>query len=393
MRNIQIGAAILALVSAVTAGRADPPPPPVATPYHDDGTGVIVDVLLSARRPDVPDRVFRFLLDTGAMFNVVDLSVPPAYYWNEPDDAGLAPATVKDASSADLPAKFVALKSMTIGGIAKSGQVALRMDLRSSSLGRSQDRPVDGLIGMNFLRETRFVIDPRTHQIQWGAVADGHRVKLYFNEGLVPVLPGLIDGTTAPFTLDTGDGGGFSGPGDPDGPGPFETVYGGGLSGVMVEGSRVSLDKVEANGRSWRHAPGVVYSVPGTPISVGRCILLAAPLGLDFIHNWVIFEPGADGDLQTSACSGPEMGVEWLWVGDRRELRIGALGPHSGMARAGFKAGDRIVRVGALNGDALSIRAIGDILRPAQPVEWEVQRDGKALRLNWPVVMPGDGHP
>jgi hypothetical protein len=390
MRTLHRVAPLLALLAAATTNRADPARPPVATAYEEDDTGLIVEVRLSTLRPGRPDRVFRFLLDTGATTNVVDLSVPPEYYWDEPDD-GLAPPSTKDGSGVDLPAEFVALKSMAVGGIVKPQQLALRMDLRSSLMGRRQDRPVDGLIGMNFLRDTRFVIDPKAHAIYWGASATGHRVKL---DGTgAPLLPVTIDGAAVPFLLDTGSGSGFSGPGEPDGPGPFEPVYMGGLSGNPVEGSRVLLDKVEANGRAWLHVPGSVYSTPDAWISVGRCVLLADRLGLDFIYNWAVFQTDAAGNLPVAPCVESDLSVEWLWIGDHRELRIGWLGPRSRMSRAGFKAGDRVVRVGPMAGAALNIRAILEQVAASGSTTWDVVRDGEALRLQLPAAAREKGVP
>lgn len=231
---------------------ADSRPKGVITPLEVDALGLlIVKVRLSSKKPGTPDRDFRFIFDTGATLNVLDLSVPGDFYWEEPEKPKGASSTVGDSTGQKITTRAVCLKRLEFAGMVRDDLMAYRMDLKGTMLGNILDEPVDGILGMNFLRGTRFVLDPNAQEIRWWQDIPSHRIPLSYNQSDHPNLTVKVAGTEVPCTLDTGGSGGFQMTGDADAsdhPKPF--LYSG-ASGEVKEGKTVKVDRLESGGKAW----------------------------------------------------------------------------------------------------------------------------------------------
>ena len=358
------------------------------TPFENSPHGPIVMVRLEAKKPGAPALELRFMLDTGAGMNVLDVSIPADYFWDDAKGSSAATLTVTDATQQQLQAPLVYLKRIEIGGITRDDQAAIRMDLKRTWPGIGEDEPIDGVLGMSFLRGTSFLIDPNTREIRWWQTLDGHRVPLGYDSSGSPVMIAKLSNSHVPFMLDSGSSFGFQAPGQVDPSEPSETVHFVGALGSVSEARVIKADRIEAGDRAWINEPVVVVKPgEGNPV-VGRKILLAGLMGLDFVHDAVTFQLDANGNLPSLSPSAatPKDGLSLAWdrSGAEPRLTVGPIGPNDPMAAAGLKQGDMLVRVGSLQGKDLTIGAVTSLVDQGKPLSWVVQRNGKQLRLRFP---------
>lgn len=356
--------------------RAEVRPKGPITPLEVDELGLlIVKVRLSSKKPGVPARDFRFIFDTGATFNVLDYSVPTDFYWDEPEKPKGTSSTVGDATGQRIAVRNVSLKHLEFAGMVREDLMAIRLDLKGTMLGRIQDEPVDGILGMNFMRGTRFVLDPIAREIRWWQDIPGHRIPLAYDTSDHPTLTVKVAGTDVPYTLDTGDNGGFQMPGDADASDHPEPFLYSGASGEVKQGKTVKMDRLESGGKAWVKVPLDLVKRGEGGTSIGREVLCAAPLGLDFIDQWATFTLDAQGNLPfRKAPARPPLFWDRRPEGNR--LRVAPVNPISRWAKAGAKEGDEVLAIGALTGKALTLRSATALSNQAEAQTWRVRRDG-----------------
>jgi predicted aspartyl protease len=360
------------------------------TPFEDSPDGPIVKVRLSAKNPGVPDLELRFMLDTGAGVNVLDVSIPADYFWDDAESFSTTPTTVTDATQQQIQTSLVYLKRIEIAGITRDDQTAIRVDLKRTWPGIGEDEPIDGILGMSFLRGTLIVIDPTKSEIRWWQTFDGHRVPLGYDPSGSPTMTTQLSNTDVRFMLDTGSESGFQAPGQVDENGPSESAHFTGALGHVSEARVITAERIEASGKAWINVPVVVVK-PGEGIPmVGREILFGGLLGLDFVHDAATFQLDANGNLPSLSppTATPNAGLSLAWdrSGVEPRLTVGPIGPKSPMAVAGLAQGDVLVRVGSLQGKDLTIAAVTSLVDQGKPLSWVVRRNGKQLRFRFPVA-------
>jgi len=379
-RNVMLALVLLAGVHT----RAEVRPKGATMPLEVDENGMlIVKVRLSSKKPKAQDREFRFILDTGASLCVIDPSVPQEFLWDEPEKPSGGTSSVGDSTGKAIATRIVCLKRLAYAGMVREDLMAYRMDLKGTMLGRLQDEPVDGILGMNFLRGTRFVLDPTAAQIRWWQDIPGHRVPLSISQEANPTLTVRLSGTDVPCMLDTGDNGGFRMPGDAqasDHPEPF--LYSG-AAGEVRQGKRVQVGRIEAGGRPWVKVPLDLVKFGEGGALIGREVLLAAPLGLDFIDQWVTFTLDAQGHLPYRVMA-PRPPLAWERKAGGKRLRVVPVNPSSRWAKAGLMEGDEALEVGPLKGGALTLRAVRAFSDQGDAHTWLIRREGKTLLLKVP---------
>lgn len=366
--------------------RADVRPAGVITPLEVDENGLlIVKVRLASKKPGSPDRVFRFIFDTGASLNVVDTSVPSEFLWEEPEKPKGASSSVGDFTGTKIATRIVCLKRLEFAGMVREDLMAYRMDLKGTMLGGIQDEPVDGILGMNFLRGTRFVLDPVAREIRWWHSLPGHRVPMVYTESGHPALMVKIGGTDVPCGLDTGANGGIQVAGEADESDSSEPFLFSGASGEVKEGRMVKMDRLESGGKAWVNIPLEVVKPGEGGANIGREVLWAAPLGLDLIDQWATFTLDAKGNLpyRKSPSRAP---LTWERRPDGKRLRVGRVNPVSRWAKAGLLDGDEVLAVGPLEGKALRLRAVAELSEKGQAQTWRVRRSGAERLLQVPAA-------
>jgi predicted aspartyl protease len=364
--------------------RADIRPPGPVTPFEINELGqVVVKVRLAALKPGIPDRDFRFILDTGASSCVVDDSVPADFFWEEPAVDGGGATQARDATGRNIATRFVSLKRLAIGGMAREDLLAVRMDLKGTMLGHLQDEPVDGILGMTFLQGTRFVVDSSRRELRWWQNLPGVRLPLAMGDDR-PTLTVRVGKTDVPCLLDTGASGAFqmTGSASPsEHPKPFLFA---GASGQIVQGGTIRTDQVAAGGKSWPKVPLNLTQPGESDASIGQDVLFAAPLGLDLIQGTVTFTLDAQGHLpyRRSPRRAP-----LIW--DRRPigacLRMGPGPPGSRWARAGLQPGDEVLAIGPLTGKQLTMRSAQQVSGRGAPLVWQIRRNHVDLRVDVPA--------
>jgi predicted aspartyl protease len=360
------------------------------TPFENSPDGPIVKVRLSAKNPSVPDLELRFMLDTGAGVNVLDVSIPADYFWDDAESSSTTPVTVTDATQQQFQTSLVYVKRIEIGGITRDDQTAVRMDLKRSWPGIGEDEPIDGVLGMSFLRGTLIVIDPTKSEIRWWQRIDGHRVPLGYDLSGSPAMMAKLSNTDVQFMLDTGSSSGFQAPGQADENEPSELVHFTGALGHVSEARVITAERIEASGKAWINVPVVVVKPgEGNPM-VGREILFGGLLGLDFVHDAATFQLDANGNLPSlpPPAATPHAGLSLAWdrSGVEPRLTVGPMGAMSPMAVAGLEQGDVLVRVGSLQGKDLTIGAVTSLVDQGKPLSWVVRRNGKQLRFRFSLA-------
>lgn len=219
-------------------------------PYHspltldEDGRPIIHGTLHTLVNPGRAMK-FRFILDTGSTHCVLDSSISGSFFWEEGVNGQIRESTGRGTA---LP--VVVIKRLEAGGMTRDGIPALRMDLKGSTLGRFQDDPVDGILGMSFLQGTRFVLDLARKQVEWWQKPrpDGVTLPLIFRSGKVPLVRLSVDGKGGECVLDTAMGGGLALPRSlrPEGQGRFALTQG--ATDLKQTGDSLRVAEVVAGG-------------------------------------------------------------------------------------------------------------------------------------------------
>jgi predicted aspartyl protease len=349
------------------------------TPITLDESGLpIVPVTLHSMKNWNVVRTFRFLLDTGSSACLVDQSVPSEFFWDEP----YLDSSVEDLAKQVMGAQSVILKRVEVGHVSRDGIMAARMDLRTQ-IGRFQDQPVDGVLGMSFLRGTRFLLDPKAGRLVWWENHFSSGAMLPMTDGPDgPVLKLRLGTQETSALVDTGSNGGIALPMDllPKGDGHAAEAIG--LSGVLVSGSEVVVARLEAGSSAWSNLP-VAFQGTGKIGGIGVGVLLAAPVCFDFITNHLSFSLDATGNLPIRRQISRSLPIIWEGQGGTRRLVVLLVKPGSAMEKAGCKMGDELIQVGELQGAALTRRSVQDLVATGARHVWVVRRKGQEVKLQF----------
>jgi hypothetical protein len=369
------------LVAALAAMplRSDVHRTPVPTPLEVDELGLpILEVTLHTRaNPDVT-RTFRFILDTGAGITVVDSRLPPAFFWEDPESRGL----LTDALGQSAEAPQVFLKRLEAGPILQENVHAVVQDLQKL-MGRFEDRPVDGILGLDVLDHTRFALDMKARTVTWWAAPSAGMVELKGgrgSDGRVYVLLDAGKGET-PVLVDTGLGGGFSLPASQAPAGEGVPTGSEGLFGGSLGSRELRVPRLAASNIAWLDVP--VAFEPNAPAgAIGEDVLSSGPVWFDLIGSpRVRLLPDAAGNLPFDRAPSRRLPITWEGAGAARRLRVIRVRPDSVLAKAGVREGDVVLRADSLKGAALTHRTLQDLVASGKAHTWTVLRDGKEQDL------------
>jgi len=338
----------------------------------------VVSVTLHSMTNWNTTKSFRFLLDTGASCCIVDRSVPSEFFWDEPQTE----TTTTDIANQRITAPTVLLKRVEVGTVIRDGVFATRMDLRNQ-IGRFQDQPVDGILGMTFLQGTRFLLDPKAKRLVWWDYhfSPGVAVPLSETPG-GPWISLRIGNQEVLATVDTGMSGGVDLPLALKPKGAAQATVSIGLSGVGVAGSEVLVNRLEAGSSAWVQLPVGFQSEDKTG-RIGIDVWMAAPVCFDFITNHVTFSPDAAGNLPIRREPSRNLPLQWDRSGSTPRLLVLLVKPGSAMEKAGCKPGDELIQAGALRGLTLTRRGVQDLVASGIQHVWVVRRNGLELKLGF----------
>lgn len=358
------------------------PSMPISSLERDESGFVVLNVQLSDPVRPGTERTFRFLLDTGTSGCAIDVSVPSGYFWEEPYRIPVA-----EPAGPTVSRPCVLMKRMEVGGIVRDAVQAFRMDLRTGCVGAFQDHPVDGILGMSFLRGTRFLVEPSQGRIRWwpSPLPEGAVLRISWGSKHEPTVAVRHEGREGRVVLDTGHPGGITLPWARHGSGKDVGLC---LSGREVVADRVESSRIETEAGAWCDVP-VWHQPSDGPGLLGLHALLAGPVYMDFLNDIVVL-PTRKGELPYLRNAMPTLPIRWDRSGPEPRLVIHLVKPGSALDRAGARAGDFVLEADGYRERGLSRSLLQDLLRGGRAKEWRVLRDGKERRLSF---MPTTGSP
>lgn len=363
--------------------------PVSALTMDEDGLPIIRVTMHSLKKHQLP-LSYRFLLDTGASTTVLDHSIPDSLFWSETH-----PSFVVDAVGVRMDVPRVVIKRIEVAGICRDDIPAVRMDLKHGHIGRFQDDPVDGILGMSFLQETRFVLDIKKGYVKWweSASASGVTLPITYNTYKLPHVTLKFEGHLVPALLDTAMTDGLR---LPLGLCPSEQGREGhafGLSGTSCSGKDQQVSRVEAGTDAWQEVP--VYFQEGTRSgAIGMNIWSEAPVCYDFVKDLLTLERIPGRGLVRNRSPNPRLPVYWDRSGKIPRLRVFLVKPGSSLDQAKARPGDEIIRAGPLEKKSLNRRALQGLTTQGKVQPWTVRRDGVLIELQVPssvgkLAQPG----
>lgn len=351
---------------------------PTSAITQDESGLLVVSVTLHSMKGWDITKTFRFLLDTGASCCIVDRSVPTEFFWDEPQTE----TTTRDIADQSIAAPTVLLKRVEVGTVTRDGVIAIRTDLRNQ-IGRFEDQPVDGILGMSFLRGTRFVLDPTANRLVWWAdhFSPGVTVPLSETPG-GPWINLRLGNQEVLATVDTGQSGGVDLPMALKPVGKGQATVSMGLSGALVAGSDVLVNRLEAGSSAWVDLP-VGFQGVGKTGRIGVDVWMASPVCFDFITNHLTFSLDASGNLPIRRGPSRNLPLQWDRSGRKPRLLVFLVKPGSAMEKAGCQPGDELIQAGSLQGPALTRRAVQDLVASGVQHLWIVRRNGQEVKLGF----------
>ena len=342
--------------------------------FDEDGLPVLEVRLHALGKAGRPLRA-RFLLDTGAALSVLDASISASYFW-----PGQGTTRVSDAVGASRDFGEVLLKRVEVAGIVRDAVLAVRMDLRGGMLGRGQDDPVLGILGMNFLSGTRFTYDARRKRVAWwpDPLPAGLTLPLIYSPDRRPGITLSYGTETLPCLVDTGGMGGLDLPWQLRPRLDGASLHATGLlgdapaSGVLLENQQVA-----AGTALWQQVP--VYFQEGTEEArLGQDAWSPVPVCFDFILHRLTWVQAAARELPLKRPVSRSLPVLWDRSGAVPVLTVVEVMPGSAMERAGCQRDDQVLRAGPWRGRGLTRRRLLALMAAGRPHRWLVRR-GQAL--------------
>jgi hypothetical protein len=345
-----------------------------AIEFSEDGLPIIKVVLHALKHPS-RTRSCRFLVSTGFENTIIDQSIPTEFYWDENGTASF-----QDATGTPHTLTAVLVKRLEVAGLVRDGVTGARADLKRAG-SPDQDDPVDGILGMSFLRGTRFVYDPEGRRIHWGlAPAPGVTLPLIYTANHLPLATLRVGSTQVTALLDLGRMGGLDLPWRLKPAGKGQLIYSQGMLGNAAPGQHQEVGRVEAGAGAWTDIP-VAFQEGVEVGGIGQDVWSAAPAGFDFIQDRLTLQLDKAGRLPIRAQPRLTLPVLWDRTGPSPRLVVAAVKPGSPMAKAGCQPGDVLIRAGNLSGRALSRRTLMALMARGEAHIWIVRREGKPEKL------------
>jgi len=242
---------------------------------------------------------------------------------------------------------------------------------------------VDGILGMSFLRGTRFLFDPAASRIVWWGYHFSPGLTVPLSESSGALWLDLRLGTQRVLAMvDTGMSGGIDLPADLLPKGDSTGSVSGGLFGTMISGAVMRVKRLDAGTSAWMDVP-VSFQGEGQAGGVGAEVWNAAPVCFDFITNHLTFSLDASGNLPFVRESRRSLPLAWDRSGSLPRLSVLLVKPGSAMERAGCQPGDELVQVGDMQGAKLTRRSIQDLVASGIRHDWIVRRKGQVMKLEF----------
>lgn len=322
-------------------------------------------------------RWYRFLLDTGSTLCVLDKSIATDFF--KPHSQ--SPMKVTDINGATTTYSLVSIHRMRVGEITQQHVNAIVMDLKHGLFGSIEDEPIDGIIGMNFLKGRSFTWEPLTQAILWNVTPLlGRQLSIVYGETNLPTLNLSVDKSVFQADLDTGAATGLSVPAEfikTDQKGTEVRSHG--LNGSLVVETEVNLPTIEAGPYKWEKVSRVSLTTGHTG-NLGLSVFAHLKTGFDFTKHLFILPEGPDHSLLPPFQECSLLPIQWVRKGSESHLEVMELTSGGSYYKAGLRQGDVLRRVNDSEGPRLKRRAIQEAVRSG-PTTWVVLRNKEPLTL------------
>ena len=314
----------------------------------------------------------RLIVDTGSEVSLLDASL---FEGIKPKTLGKA--NVKDLGQTNRQLEVVEVEEVLIGPHRFKKFKALLSDLHLRFSG-SMDHPVDGILGMDLMRNMTFQWDEKSQALEWG-LGDLGRYDLSIPieyVGNLPYLPIRIGGKNTRALFDTGAvGAGFIIPSKSWD--DSKSTKTGSAFGQISFFEGVFEGQIRLGGAIWTDPP-VDYVKQNTEMVIlGNRLFRNNAIFIDFKSRKLYIRTG---NLGMRVPASKRLKLALRWDGDRR-LIIAGMKPGGDFEKAGFRPGDQLVRLGELRGVALTIRTAYEYLESMKIIQAIVLRDKKELEL------------
>ncbi len=376
----------LMLLLAVPPLAADNRKAPVVTPLEIDENGLpVVLVTLHAKNQPEVTRTFRFILDTGAGWSVVDQRIPANFLWEDLETKG----KMTDSVGESRKATSVFIKRLEIGGIIQDDTRAMVQDLQAL-MGRIQDRPVDGILGLSFLDRTRFTLDMKARNVTWWAEPQPGMTNLKVGRGSDGMVYAILHVGTAevPAEVDTGMAGGIDLPEQFAPQGEGRAVASGGLYGGMLKGTEKGMPRLACGDLAWLNVP-VAFDANKAAGVIGEEVWSCGAVWFDLVGSPQIrLSLDEKGNLPFDRTPNRRLPLVWEGNGATRRMIVALVKPGSALEKAGCKVGDQVLQAGVLKAEALTRRGVQDLVASGKTHTWIVRRGDKDLRIAFAPTDP-----
>jgi hypothetical protein len=372
--------------------RVDLPEGGVIIPMPDYGNRPVVELTINGHGPH------RFILDTGAGGSVVDAGLAEEL---ELPEVGRE-LTGSPVGEEPLEVSRVAMGTVALDAIVIHDLKAAAMDL--SSYFRDPDGP-QGVLSATVFSGMLLSIDypGRTIAIRPGELgpADGARIFQYEESDRLPTVTLSVAGTKVRVHLDTGSPGQISLPGRYMRTLPLksEPVLRGKarLVDAEIELYAAPLDGTVSLGEYTFEGPEIVFADRFPAGNLGHGVLREFAVTMDFRNRRVKLDRAAGPAVVMSSpralAPGPARMMRKAPGGSQRKrygiafeamgttpLEVRGVDPGSPAAKAGLKAGDRIVMMNGRPVADLDSDQRASLFR-ASPLTLVVERDGEEVRI------------
>lgn len=322
-------------------------------------------------------RRYRFLVDTGSTYCVLDKSITADFF--KPHSK--SPIKVTDTNGVTTAYSLASIHRMRVGNITQNYLNAIVMDLKHGPFGSIEDEPIDGILGMNFLKGRSFTWDPSSQSILWNVTPLlGRQLPIDYSETNLPTLKLSVDKIAFQADLDTGAVTGLSVPAQ-----IMKTEQKGtevisrGLNGSLVVETEVDLPSIKAGPYRWEKVSRISLTNSKTG-NLGLSVFSHLKTGFDFTNDLFILPGGPDSSLLPSFLECRILPIQWARRGIDSRLEIMELAGGGSFYRAGLRQGDVLLRVNDSEGPRLKRRSIQDAVRNG-PTTWVVLRNKEPLTL------------
>lgn len=300
---------------------------------------------------------FKFILDTGASVTVLDTSISDIFYTKEKN----VESNMADSMSSPITTEPVIVNRIDVGGFIRDGIPAVRMDLKNSIIGKCQDRPLDGIIGMTYLKGARFKLDFKNSNIVWFDVPDStyEFIPIHIGNDGRPYVNVQLNGEKIKCLIDTGHGSAVSMPEKMLKSTPGATAITGSFA-TELKRDGVSGGREQIIIGSNRYLTNVDYTEDGDVGLLGAdvwrelCPIVDLAWGRLFIKS--------NGKHVVELQRHTRLPIIWEDVGGERKLVIVIVKTNSILEKVGCMPGDIVVGVNDVHEDLLRRDLLIDML-------------------------------